>query len=565
MNTPNADASSTGKPDTHIGSLASTEPAPAEEPSTEADSERRENTDTQTNHACDVAEQKLHSATLFVPCLEMLLHAVVPALIVCLFIPFGTVIFYLLCAGLVPTVVFHALRYLTFRYELTKNELVLSSGVIFRRERRIPLDRVQELEIRRGVLHRILDLAILQIKTAGGDEQEANLNVISRSAAESVKEKISIYQSNGTTTRDRSTAASIESSFSYELSIRDLVLGGLSSKLVASLGAIVAAVAYFQVFASVGGKWLGRFEQDIEQRVPGEAAFDRLTERIESFVPDLGPLNFMFDLIFDETLPKSLSLVVLGFIGAVAAYVIRYYGFHVTRNDDLLVTSYGMLTIRRGSLRRDRIQALKLEEGLLRRFLGLAAIRVDSAGDRNQIDEDKKRDVLIPVASRNAAHEIARQAIPSLNELDPPWKRISPLAVMRGSKKGWLLISLAMLQTFGIANWLCLAWLPAIPLVYVLNYQWYRNTGYWLDERHFLSRRGWLNRSTTCLPIKNIQNVIITQNFFDRRLDLATISLDTAGQSNTGGGPIIRHLPIEDARHLQSELASRVAATEFTW
>ena len=50
-------------------------------------------------------------------------------------------------------------------------------------------------------------------KTAGGDEQEANLNVVSRAAAESIKEKIGIYQSSGTATRDRSTAAWRRSSF----------------------------------------------------------------------------------------------------------------------------------------------------------------------------------------------------------------------------------------------------------------------------------------------------------------------------------------------------------------
>lgn len=271
------------------------------------------------------------------------------------------------------------------------------------------------------------------------------------------------------------------------------------------------------------------------------------------------------DLVFNDTLSKSISLALFGLVVSVVTYVIRYHGFRLARTGNLLSTSHGLMTFRRGSLPRDRIQALKLEEGLLRRWCGLASVRVDSAGDRNEIDDNKKRDVLVPVASKETAHETARQAIPGLVELEPSWQRISRRAVMRGSKKGWLLTLLAMAQTYGMAGWLSLIWLPAIPLVYFLNYQWYRHTGYWMDDHHFLSRKGWLNRATICLPVKNIQNVSVIQSVFDRRLNLATLSIDTAGQSNTGGGPLIRHLPVEEARGIQQALASHVANCESAW
>ena len=201
---------------------------------------------------------------------------------------------------------------------------------------------------------------------------------------------------------------------------------------------------------------------------------------------------------------------------------------------------------------------------MLRRPFGLVSVRVDSAGDRQEIDEAKNRDVLLPVAKKAVAFEVAREAMPGLTELEPDWRRISALAVLRGSKKGWALVLLAMIQTYLMAGWYWLAWLPALPFVYFLNLQWYRNTGFVLAGEHFLSRRGWLNRSTTCLPVNNIQNVTMTQNYFDRRLGLATLSIDTAGQSNTGGGPVIRHLPIAEAADLQQTLAGRAAAREFS-
>jgi uncharacterized membrane protein YdbT with pleckstrin-like domain len=173
--------------------------------------------------------------------------------------------------------------------------------------------------------------------------------------------------------------------------------------------------------------------------------------------------------------------------------------------------------------------------------------------------------VLVPVATKSAASQLASQAISGLQDLDPDWQRVSRLAVLRGSKKGWMLVAIAMFQTYFVADWLCLVWLPAFPLVYFLNDRWFRNTGYFVGDAHFLSRKGWLNRSTICLPIKNIQNVTVRQSYFDRRLDLASLSVDTAGQSNTGGGPVIRHLPVDEARSIQQVLAVHAGGCEFTW
>jgi uncharacterized membrane protein YdbT with pleckstrin-like domain len=197
---------------------------------------------------------------------------------------------------------------------------------------------------------------------------------------------------------------------------------------------------YFQLFVRIGRAWLGGVERTVEGRVerihPGETAIDSLWEHFESWLPDLGPFNFVVDFYFTDTLPKSVALVLLGLGGSVVAYVIRYHGFRLTRVGDFLSSSYGLLTHHHASLPRDRIQALKLEEGLLRRYFGLASIRVDSAGDRKQIDETKKREVLVPVASKATAHEIAKQAISGLTNLEPQWRRVSPKSVLRRAKKG---------------------------------------------------------------------------------------------------------------------------------
>ncbi len=514
-------------------------------------------------------ERRLHGATLWLPAIDAVIGLAVPAIIAFFFVGPLVLLWVAGCFVLLPTAIFHAIRYFTLTYQVDAQELVIRSGVVSRRERRIPLDRIQEVKIHQGVLHQFLALAKVELSTAGKDPQEADLNVLTLAEANQLKSLITSRQE--AATQDAVCSASspdAASDFHFALDLKTLWMGGFSSKVVATLGAIVSAILYFQLFVRVGGNLFNPIGQKIEGRIDRrfpranpEKALEELTEKF----PDFGPFGFIADLFLNETLANSVLLAVAGLVFTVAAYVVRYFRFQLQRHGDMLSTSHGLLNLQHGSLARNRIQALKLEEALLRRWLGLASIHVDSAGDRHQVDENKQRELLLPVARRPQAVEVARQAIPGLVEIDPSWKRVSRRAIRRGSNKGWLLASLVMLLTSLVAGWFCLMWIPAFPMIYLLNYQWYRHSGYWIDDDYFLWRSGWINRSTVCLPVRNVQNVSVTQNPFDRRVGLASMSVDIAGQSNTGGGPRIKHLPLEEARRIQHQLTARADESEFVW
>jgi len=153
--------------------------------------------------------------------------------------------------------------------------------------------------------------------------------------------------------------------------------------------------------------------------------------------------------------------------------------------------------------------------------------------------------------------ELIPQIFPQLAGAEPSWKKVSPKAIMRGSKKGWLVVLVAMAGAVMPLGWFAVAFLPVFPLIYLLNLSSYRHTGYWMDGNYLATRKGWFTRQTLYLPVRNVQNVSLTETPFDRRLGLASITVDTAGQTNTGGGTTIRNLPMEEARRIQEALAIR--------
>jgi len=59
------------------------------------------------------------------------------------------------------------LTYRFYKYELTENEYRAERGIIWKRYISIPYERIQNVDIYRGILDRLLGLSDLQIHTAG--------------------------------------------------------------------------------------------------------------------------------------------------------------------------------------------------------------------------------------------------------------------------------------------------------------------------------------------------------------------------------------------------------------
>lgn len=110
-------------------------------------------------------------------------------LLICL--PF--IIFFILCF------VWAKLTYRFYRYELADIGFRKESGVIYKRYVTIPYDRIQNVDIYRGVLDRLLGLSDLHIQTAGmstsisrygGQAAEGRLPGLSRETAEQLRDEL---------------------------------------------------------------------------------------------------------------------------------------------------------------------------------------------------------------------------------------------------------------------------------------------------------------------------------------------------------------------------------------
>jgi len=104
-------------------------------------------------------------------------------------------------------------------------------------------------------------------------------------------------------------------------------------------------------------------------------------------------------------------------------------------------------------------------------------------------------------------------------------------------------------------------WSPALlaPLAVWFAHATWTHRGHWLGDHHVVTRNGVLRRQTKIVPYYRIQTVIDARTVFQRRLDLATVTVDTAGSLSVVGQDAAA-VDISGARadELRDELETRL-------
>lgn len=445
-------------------------------------------------------------------------------------------------------------RFLSLTWAVTGHDVVLRSGIVSRTERHVPFDRVQDLRLEQGVLHRLLRVATVHVETAGGGQgAEASLAVLSLPQAERLRDAVSAgaRQAKAQRSAARGEAPALESPVRvlHRVGSLELAWGGL-------LGTRLTPVL---VMLGFGFAILDDVVPNVEQRL--EALLESEAERLEATVSALGPSALLVAAV-----AAVVGVIALAALLSTIVSVVVFHGFRLTLQGDDLSRRYGLLTRRQSSYPRRRVQVLAIQERLFRRLGGLATLRADTAGSPVENARQAGSDVLVPIVRQRRVPPLLAEIFPDLPSSEPAWQRVSPLAILRATRKAALLCLLLVgLLALQWLDPLVLTPLLAVPLAWVVARVKWRHVGWAHSAGFFHTRRGWLSRVTHVVPVRNVQSVILRQTPFDRRLGLATLVIDTAGQANTGGGPRIDNVPLDEALRVGARLAREAASLRYRW
>jgi putative membrane protein len=230
---------------------------------------------------------------------------------------------------------------------------------------------------------------------------------------------------------------------------------------------------------------------------------------------------------------------------AAASSIVTDYGFTLARTGNDLVVRRGLLERREAVLPLARLQVVRIEESLLRRALGLASIRIQSAGRAGRSDQTASR-LAIPVLQRAQVNRVLEELLPGAAPV--PRLLLPPPAARRRAVTRSVVVATVVMAAIALLLWWLSALdvltvpvafgivaLPVLALAVTLGLAAYRHLGHATREGFLYARVGVAIRVTTAVPVAKAQSGSVRSSPFQRRAGLATLHVDIAG-----GGPTPR-------------------------
>ena len=343
---------------------------------------------------------------------------------------------------IISTVATSLARYFSFSYRIEGAELITQHGILERKQRSIPLERIQEIRVEQGIMHRLFDVVDAKVETGGGEGAEASLSVLSRAEVERLRRAVFERAAKlRTSAEDRAqiagqqigapvgqadrapVVAMPERIIIRRLGLKDLILSGMTTNHLLSALAMAGALWNFA-------------DEVLPHRYYRVAADIAYRESSRLFTQGRATTIAV-------TIVVAIGVIMIGAIFSIVGAIVRFYGFTFSRSGEDLHRRYGLFTRRASSLPRGRIQVLKIEEKLFRRLFGLATLRADTSGShRERKDDDSGHDVLLPIARRSEVDGLLQNFFPDFDADQIEWRRVSRLAIWRAAIKGAIICAL---------------------------------------------------------------------------------------------------------------------------
>jgi putative membrane protein len=282
--------------------------------------------------------------------------------------------------------------WLVTRWQIADGVLRVDTGLLRRDSRRFPLSQIQAVDVVQTGLARVLGLAELHLRVAGGDSARGGrLACLRLPDAERLRrDLLALSAAAASPVRDRATAGKAEPA-SGTISERLLFRVQAARLPVAILLSRSGAVAVLAATATL-----------LTAALTGE------TSTITPFLP-----------------------VVLGVVVNLWRRLNSEYGTTVATAGDGIRLRSGLIQTTAETIRPGRVQAVRLTEPLMWRAFGWCRLEVDVAGGRQRHEnaaEGQRLRAVIPVGSRAEADQMLAELLGSrpVPALGPPraarWK-----------------------------------------------------------------------------------------------------------------------------------------------
>lgn len=379
------------------------------------------------------------------------------------------------------------INWLRFTWRVEDDELRIEQGLLVRKKRYVPRDRIQAIDVSSGPLQRLFGLVRLNVLTAGGSSPEAKISAITRSDARAIQEALQVEA------RDPETAGQESEWPVYRITRKRLLLAA-------------STAGSFGVALSIVGTVMAQINQVVTE--------EQMIEFLESWI---GSTTTDFWITF------VVLAVLAAWLLSLFGTLLRFSGFTLARNGRELYIRRGLFEKKQITIPYHRIQAVRVVEGILRQPFGFAMVYVENAGFG---DEGGKTTVVFPLIRKRELQTFLEDMLPEYDVV-LPGVRPPGRAFLRYQIRTVVpaLVAASALAWF-------LGWYWLIPVIFaaagLIGYIRYKDAAAGFEGGRGFLRFRRLARTTVLFHRRRVQSLSVLANWFQRRKELCSVVVTVA-------------------------------------
>lgn len=293
--------------------------------------------------------------------------------------------------------------------------------------------------------------------------------------------------------------------------------------------------------------------------------FATLYDRVQEFLPIDQYVDTLYGILTQSWMSIVLTILVLMLLSIVvgcAKTFLTYGNYEITSDDEHLYVQSGMINEKHISIRKANVQAIRIFQDPLKRWLGMSEIMlISTATDEDDLGSQS----LYPFLSTNQVRNLIQELFPHIHIVEASQKLPKNALWMKMIRIPWVfLFATAWIWIFHST------WVFVLPIIFVATYASryfdYRNSRYSFCEGSVQFYAGGMFTSAFHSNRCQIIEVEMKQSFLQRMFGLA--SIQTTNKSTPVHEESIDDLPLEDAEtfmHWYGQRTTEVTLQHLQW
>lgn len=434
------------------------------------------------------------------------------------------------------------ISFFKYYYHISEEELVIEKGIFKKVKLNLPFERIQSINFNQTVIHQLLKVTAVEIETAGSDKKELKIDALDMETAEALRSYLlekraeALAQASGESDivlTEEGISSPQEEVLILELDNKDLFKVGLAQNHLKPIGLVIG------LFGSV-------FAYSYSFGIDPLKIVREIFNNVTSFDFSSSALAFLL-----------LPFVMVSY--SIVTTILRHYKLRFWRSGDRFHMVQGLLTKRQFSALDQKIQILAWGQNPFERLLKQYRInfRQAKAGEGNK----EKMHFSIPGCDESRIAYVKDEWLGKEAGSFDLYLGVSSHLFKRSAKYQTGFISIFIIVALYFSEWeVAIGLIVLLTLVIYLSWKEYTKKRYAFNGKEIYVGGGLLGFKHSLFPVHKVQNVIIVQNPYQWRRNLATLKIYTAA-----GNVNIPYIQVSAAEELLDQIMYKVEVSKKKW